>query len=272
MATQSEVEVDGLQIAYERAGEGPPLVLLHGYVGDGAGSWRRQLRELSDEFTVVAWDAPGAGRSSDPPESFRIADYADTLARFVETLGLARPHVVGLSFGGILALELQRRHPRIARSLVLASATAGWAGSLAPEVTEERLRQAVDLADLPSDQFVETLAPTMFSDSAPADLVDRFVESMRGFHPSGFRTMARSSAEADLRDALPGVDVPTLLIYGERDERAPLEVADHIHAAIPHSRLVLLPGVGHLCNLEAPGEFNSELRSFLRSAQDGRPN
>jgi pimeloyl-ACP methyl ester carboxylesterase len=61
------VEVDGLHIAYEQAGSGPVLVLLHGYVGDGPTTWRRQLDGLSDEFTVVAWDAPGAGRSTDPP-------------------------------------------------------------------------------------------------------------------------------------------------------------------------------------------------------------
>jgi pimeloyl-ACP methyl ester carboxylesterase len=64
------VDVDGIRVAYERVGEGPPLVLLHGYVGDGPTTWRRQLEELSDEFTVVAWDAPGAGQSSDPPEDF----------------------------------------------------------------------------------------------------------------------------------------------------------------------------------------------------------
>jgi pimeloyl-ACP methyl ester carboxylesterase len=264
---RGEVEVDGLRIAYERAGEGPPLVLLHGYVGDGPGVWHRQLVELSDEFTVVAWDAPGAGRSSDPPESFRIRDYADSLAGFVEALGLERPHVAGLSFGGTLALELHRRHPGVARTLVLASAYAGWAGSLPPQVTEQRLRQALELADLPAEEFVSALAPTMFSESAPPELVDRFVASMFEFHPAGLRTMARASAEADLRDALPGMDVPTLLLYGDEDVRAPQEVADQLHTGIPHSRLVVIPGAGHLCNLEAPDRFNEEIRDFLRSVR-----
>jgi pimeloyl-ACP methyl ester carboxylesterase len=262
---RGEVEVDGLRIAYERAGEGPALVLLHGYVGNGPGLWHRQLGELSDEFTVVAWDAPGAGRSSDPPESFRIGDYADSLAGFVEELGLERPHVAGLSFGGTLALELHRRHPGVARTLVLASAYAGWAGSLPPPVTEQRLRQALELADLPAEEFISALAPTMFSESAPADLVDRFVASMFEFHPAGFRAMARASAEADLRDALPCIDVPTLLLYGDEDARAPQEVADQLHTAIPHSRLVVIPGAGHLCNLEAPERFNEEIRDFLGS-------
>src|SRR5699024_7264081 len=96
------VDVDGIRVAYERVGEGPPLVLLHGYVGDGPATWRRQLDALSDEFTVVAWDAPGAGGSADPPEMLGMAGYADCLAGFVDALGLTAPHIVGLSFGGAL--------------------------------------------------------------------------------------------------------------------------------------------------------------------------
>jgi pimeloyl-ACP methyl ester carboxylesterase len=124
-----EIEVDGHRIAYERKGAGPPLVVLHGWPMDGR-EWRRQIDGLSDEFTVVAWDAPGAGRSSDPPETFRLSDWADCLAAFIETLGLGRSHVGGLSWGGGLALELYRRHPGVVRTLILASAYAGWAGSL----------------------------------------------------------------------------------------------------------------------------------------------
>jgi pimeloyl-ACP methyl ester carboxylesterase len=94
------VEVDGLRVAYERAGQGPPVVLLHGYVGDGATTWRRQLEELGDQFTVVAWDAPGAGGSSDPPESFGLAGYADCLAGFVGRLGWNGPMWSGCRSGG----------------------------------------------------------------------------------------------------------------------------------------------------------------------------
>lgn len=262
-----QLEVAGLRIAYERAGEGPPLVLLHGYVGDGRRTWRRQIDELSDEFTVVAWDAPGSGGSSDPPEPFRLPDYADCLAGFVEALGFGRPHVAGLSFGGGLALELYRRHPAIPKTLVLASAYAGWAGSLPPEVVQERLQQVLQLADLPPDRFVGAVIPTLFSGSASAEMVDEFAASVSEFHPAGLQAMARSFAEADLRDVLPRIDVPTLLLYGDEDVRAPLNVAEDLHAAIPTSRLVVLPGVGHMCSVEAAERLNAEVRSFLRSVQ-----
>ena len=187
------VEVDGLRIAFERAGDGPPLVLLHGYVGDSRATWQHQLDALSDEFTVVAWDAPGAGQSSDPPESFSLGDFADRLAGFVAALGLERPHVAGLSLGGGLALELYRRHPAVPRTLVLASAYAGWAGSLAPEETERRLRQVLDLADRPPEEFVAAVRPTMFAAGVPQETADAFAASVGEFHPSGSaRWRARS--------------------------------------------------------------------------------
>jgi pimeloyl-ACP methyl ester carboxylesterase len=260
-----KAEVQGLRIAYERMGNGPPLVLLHGFVGDAEGTWRRQLDGLSDDFTVVAWDAPGSGRSSDPPESFRMPDYADCLAGFVNALALDRPHVAGLSFGGALALELYRRHPTIPMTLVLAGAYAGWAGSLPPEVVEQRLRLSLELADLPADRLANAMIPTMFSASAPAESVEGFAANISAFHPAGFRAMARSSAEADLRHVLPRIDVPTLLLYGDQDVRAPLNVAEDLHAAIPTSRLVVMEGVGHASSVEAPERFNAEVRVFLRS-------
>lgn len=257
------IEVDGLRIAYERAGDGPPLVLLHGYVGDGLTTWRRQVEGLCEEFTVVAWDAPGAGDSSDPPESFGMAGYADCLAGFVDRLRLEKPHVAGLSFGGALALELCRRHPAVPMTLILASAYAGWGGSLSAEVAEQRLQQALVLADLAPDEFMGALLPTMFSEATAPETVDEFGASMLAFHPAGFRAMARASAE-DLRDVLPGINVPTLLVYGDKDVRAPLTVAEDLEAAISGSMLVVLPDTGHLCNIEAPDDFNRAVRNFLR--------
>jgi pimeloyl-ACP methyl ester carboxylesterase len=260
------IEVDGFRIAYERAGEGPPLVLLHGYVGDGPATWRGQIDGLSDEFTVIALDAPGAGRSSDPPEAFGLAQYADCLAGFIGKLGLETPHVAGLSFGGILALELYRRHSAIPGTLILASAYAGWAGSLPVEIVEQRLQQAMALADLSPEDFVNALLPTMFSEGTPQESVDAFGATMRAFHPAGFRAMARASAE-DLRDVLPQITIPTLLVYGHKDVRAPLSIAEDLRSAIPGSTLVVLPGAGHVCNIEAPDAFNLAVRNFLQASR-----
>ena len=96
----------------------------------------------------------------------------------------------------------------------------------------------------------------MFSEGTPHEEVDRFGASMRAFHRVGFIAMARAAAE-DLRDVLPEIKVPTLLVYGNHDVRAPLVVAEQFHAAIRGSSLVVIPDAGHLCPLEHPSCSNS---------------
>jgi pimeloyl-ACP methyl ester carboxylesterase len=260
----SEALVGNLQIAYERAGTGPVLLLLHGGISDHR-EWRRQLDALSDEFTLIAWDAPGCGQSSDPPESFRLPDYADCLAGFITALGLERPHVLGLSFGGGLALEFYRRHPMLPRSLILASAYAGWAGSLPAEVVEQRLRQVLREADLPAEQWAPGWLPGLLSANAPAGAAEELIAIISSAHPDGMKVMARAFAEADLRDILGRIAVPTLLLYGGADQRVPLSVAEDLHVSIAGSRLVVMPGVGHQSNMDAPDPFNHEVRAYLRS-------
>jgi pimeloyl-ACP methyl ester carboxylesterase len=257
------VELEDLTLCYERAGHGPPLVLLHGGLSDHR-EWRHQIDGLSDTFTVVAWDTPGCGGSSDPPETFRMPDYADRLAAFTESLGLDRPHVLGLSWGSTLALELYRRRPDIPRTLILTGAYAGWAGSLPPATVQDRLASSLrDLEALSAEAFVRTWVPSLFTDRAPADVVEGYVAVMADLHPEGVRPMLRAMAEADERDVLPTIAVPTLLLYGELDQRSPLPVAQAMHAAIPGSTLVVLPAVGHMSNLETPDRFNDAVRRFL---------
>jgi pimeloyl-ACP methyl ester carboxylesterase len=104
----------------------------------------------------------------------------------------------------------------------------------------------------------------MFSAQVSAQVVDDHGAAMRRFHPAGFRALSRASAE-DLRPLLSRIVAPALLVYGDADVRAPIEVAEKLRAALPHSTLVTLPGIGHCCNAEAPKEFNREVRDFLRA-------
>ena len=166
----------------------------------------------------------------------------------------------------MLALELFRRHRDIPKKLVLASAYAGWAGSFPAAVVAERLRRSLEASRLSPPEFVAAMLPSMFSPEAPADQVAAFAANIAEFDPAGFRLMAKASAETDLRDMLATVDVPTLLLYGDQDVRAPRPVAEALHAAIPGSRLVFLPGVGHANSIEAPDRFTAEVRAFLDAA------
>jgi len=94
------------------------------------------------------------------------------------------------------------------------------------------------------------------------------VRIMSEIRPAGTRAMAYALAEADLRDMLGSIAVPTLLLYGDADERAPLDVANALHTAIPASELRLLRGLGHECYLEDPETFNEEVRRFVRSGHE----
>ena len=256
------VDVDGLTIAYERAGDGPPLVLLHGGFSDHR-AWRRQAESLSNKWTVVAWDAPGCGASSDPPADFKLSDYADCVAGLVDAIGLERPHVCGLSFGAGLALQLYDGHPQLPRSLVLASAYAGWGGSLPSEEIEARLARAAADAEKPPEHWVESYLPTFFAGKVSQAAVDEVVAMMLDTRPTGMLPMLHAFAEADLRPMLSRISVPTLLLYGDADVRSPLDVAEEIHAAIPTSQLTVLPRVGHALHVEASDVFDAEVRRFL---------
>ncbi|MCL7412207.1 MAG: alpha/beta hydrolase [ANME-2 cluster archaeon] len=109
--------------------------------------------------------------------------------------------------------------------------------------------------------------PTLFTKSVSTDVIKETAAIMSEFHPIGMRAMLLAFAEADLRDMLPTIEVPTLLLYGEADQRSPLNVAESLHARIPGSKLVVILDVGHMSNLEAPEIFNTEVRNFLRAYQ-----
>jgi pimeloyl-ACP methyl ester carboxylesterase len=262
--TVDHIDVGGMGIAYERRGAGLALVLLHGAFGDSR-VWRSQLDGLSDEFTVVAWDAPGCGRSSDPPDTFRASDYAHCLRAFIEMLDLGHPHLLGLSWGAVVALDFFRWHPNIPRTLVLASAYAGWAGSLPAEVVEERRQQAARAMSLPSTQMARESIPGLLTEAASPELREELVAIMSEYHPVGMRVAASAFETVDLRDVLPSIDVPTLLLYGDADQRSPLYVAQDLQAQINGSTLAVIPGAGHLSNVDAPDRFNAEVRRFLRA-------
>jgi pimeloyl-ACP methyl ester carboxylesterase len=258
----SAVEWNGLKVAYRRAGDGPPLVLLHGAASDGR-LWQPQLAGLADEFTVVAWDEPGAGESSDIPTDFALADYADCLAALIEHLELGAAHVAGLSWGGTVALELYRRRPELVATLVMIDSYAGWKGSLPEEEVRARVegtRQA-----LAAPAFDPTL-PGLFAGDPPAEFLSLLEEVGAAVRPHTFKVQLSVMAKADLNDVLPTIAVPTLLVWGELDARSPLTVAHQFERAIPAASLVVIPECGHVSNLEQPAQVNAAVREFCLTA------
>lgn len=257
------VRGNGLEIAYERVGEGPPLVFAHGAAEDGR-VWQPQLAALPDEFTVVAWDEPGAGRSSDLPADFGLAGYANCLAALIEALALGPAHVAGLSWGGTVVQELYRHRPELVATLILVDTYAGWKGSLPEDEVRARVAGARQMLAAPAEEFDPTL-PGLFAGDPPAEFVSLLQEIAAAVRPESLSTQLFVMAEADQRDLLPRIAVPTLLIWGELDARSPLSVARQFQQAIPDTKLVVIPGSGHVSNLERPEQFNEAVREFCRA-------
>ena len=177
----------------------PPSSLLHGFLCDSR-VWQPQLRGLSDGYRVVAWDAAGAGASDDPPEAFAIADWVEDLRRLLDELALEAAHVVGLSWGGLVAQAFYGRYASRVRSLVLSDTYAGWLGSLPADAVEKRLARCLSESELDPAEFVARWVPTeFFTDAVSEEVTSTMADIVTGFHPLGFRLMARSLAENDRR-------------------------------------------------------------------------
>jgi pimeloyl-ACP methyl ester carboxylesterase len=256
------VDVDGVRIAYTSAGSGPPLLLLHGAPGDSR-TWEWVIPDLSRDHAVIAWDAPGFGQSSDVDESWRAPQFADALAGFVVAVGVERPHVVGLSFGTMLALSFYEHHPSMVASLILLGAYAGWAGSLPADEVSRRVQSFRAIADH-ADEFDPRSHPGLFSDLMTEERAAALDTMMReNVRPATVRAAASIGGETDLRPMLPTVTVPTLLLHGEADARSPVAAAAALHAAIPTSEFVVLPRLGHASCIEDPEACAAEIRRFV---------
>lgn len=242
-------------------------MLVHGAAEDHR-TWRSQVSELARDLTVVAWDEPGAGRSSDVPADFSLGGYAECLAAVIDRVELGPAHVAGLSWGGTVVLELYHRRPDLVATLILVDTYAGWKGSLPEEEVRARFEGAIRMLDTAQDELDPTF-PGLFAGEPPAGVQPLLADIAAAVRPASLRTQLSAMAGADLRHVLPNVDVPTLLIWGEKDVRSPLDVARQFEEAIPHAELVVLPDAGHLSHLEQPERFNEAVRGFCKAHPPG---
>ena len=253
------VEAHGFRIAHVRTGEGHPLVLVHG-AGEDSRTWQSQLAGLADEFTVVAWDEPGAGRSCDLPEGMTLEGFADALAVLIDSLRLGPAHVAGFSWGGTVVLELYRRHPALVATLIMIDTYAGWKGSL--PANEVRARAAGSRRA--PRRFRPHRARTLRR--RPARGVRAVARRRRRCRPprnpgagAGHHGGRRPERPAPWnRRSHPAH-------WGDSDVRSPLSVALDFQRKIPDTHLVVIEGAGHMSHLERPEYVNDALRRFCRA-------
>jgi pimeloyl-ACP methyl ester carboxylesterase len=260
-----KAEVEGKTVAYREAGSGPALVWLHG-IGSNSESWEPQFADLSKDWRVIAWDAPGYGDSDDlEPLGPLAGDYAEALAGLLDSLKIGRAHVGGNSLGALMAAAFWNRHPDRVLSLILSDAASGH-GRLSAEERQEKLMQRLDdVAELGAAGLAQKRGPALVAPSAPPHVVAKVVRGMSRIRPKGYIQAARMLSLGDILRELAGCDVPVLVICGAEDRITPPPTNKRIAEAVAGARFELLSGAGHLPNLEAPDRFNALVRDFLGS-------
>jgi pimeloyl-ACP methyl ester carboxylesterase len=236
------VEADGFRIRYMSAGDGPPLVHLH-----GAGGPRINAAHdlLSRRFRVIAFEMPGFGaeentRTRDMPE------LAETMARAAKALGLAHFYLMGTSFGAKVALNIAVRNPELVRALVLeAPAVIRPAGSRPPSGSPEAVARLLYA-------HPERMPPMPPMDPARADRIAALTTRLRGL-----------DREPDLEARMSGLTMPVLVVLGTRDALIPPELGRLYKDLIPSAHLVLVYDAGHAISAERPEAFEEVVADFL---------
>ncbi len=264
MIQKSHVVIDGRRVAYQSAGSGPAVVLLHG-IGGNATQWRAQLEGLLDEFELVAWDTPGYGESDDPDGDWRMADYAEVLVKLLDHLRFDRVHLIGQSWGGVLAQEFMRGHADRVRSLVLSDTFPGDACRPETERNASLQGRLKALETMTPAEMATSRLPMLVPEGTSQTVKDEVEAMLAMIHPSGYRQAAIALHHSDERDVLSTIDVPTLVIAGEHDHIVPLHLSQLLVDGIPGARLVIIQRTGHLSNQEQPATYNAQLREFLSS-------
>lgn len=259
------VRAGELCVAYDEEGAGPPVVLVHGGLGNRR-MWAPQVRALRSRFRCLACDLRGHGETTggEDVQAFTPALLAQDLIAFADALGLERFHLVGLSVGGLVGQEAAIAHPERIDRLVLADT---WVATVGSERTRQ-LGQAVTplvegaLRLLGTAPLAALAARGMGAGGAEAAELVR--EATAGTSREAAIRVWRGLGVHDTRERLAAIRAPTLVLAGERDANA--AQAGELAARIPGARLVVLEGAGHISNLRAPERFSEEVGRFLEGS------
>ncbi len=260
-------DVTGGPIAWREAGDGPPIVFLHGLGGTRV-SWGAQLRGLSNRFRCIAWDMPGYGDSA-PLEPLTYEGIASSLVTFLDTLEIERADVVGLSFGGMHALHTAIHHPDRINKMVLADSSPafGMDGTTKEDWQAARLAP-LDEGHTPADA-AEVVVDAISFVTLAGQIRDETIEAFGRISARGFRAAVECLPHNDVRDQLASIAHETLVIVGEHDEETPISYAKVLADHMPNAHeLHIIPGVGHLSPAEAPKTFNQLIAEFLAPPEE----
>jgi 3-oxoadipate enol-lactonase len=254
--------INGIQLSYDDVGTDLPIVLLHAFPLDHS-MWAPQIGALVRQGRSIAPDLRGFGAST-PAPPYSMDQYADDVAALLDALGARPAVVIGLSMGGYVAFALWRRHRARVRALVLADTRAG----ADTDEGREKRRRLIEVArSRGSGTVAETQLASMVGDTTRQrrpEVVEMVRTLMTAAPVEGIvGALEAMMTRPDSTPTLATIDVPTLIVVGEEDTLTPPHEAQAMHERIRGSRLEVIAGAGHICNLERPAAFTHVLSEFV---------
>ncbi len=228
-------------IPYLVGGDGPDLLMIHG-LSASLDWWQHNAPALASRFRVHLVDLPGFGRLGHLNQTHDIQGYADWLLAFMDSIDLRRPHLVGLSMGGDIAVRVAARYPDRVGRLVLATPAAILPGG---------------------SMFAWAITGIRVLTEIPASLIPLAIRDGRWVDLQTLWRTSRNLITRDVRDLMPDVQAETLILASNNDPVIPPWLAESFADSIPNSRLAVFPGAGHLVMLSQPDQFNQQVISFL---------
>jgi pimeloyl-ACP methyl ester carboxylesterase len=243
---------DGVGLYYEVHGEGPVVLLTHGYSATSE-MWRGQVGPLSQGRRLLIWDMRGHGRSDYPadPAAYSEAATVADMAALLDAVGAETAVIGGLSLGGYMSLAFHRRQPRRVRALLILDTGPGFRNDEARAAWNQRALDTARGFETEGLRRLRALSP------------ERATSTHRS--AEGLAYAARgmlAQQDAAVIDSLPTIAVPSLVVVGAEDKPF-LAASDYMAAKIPGARKVVIPGAGHAVNLDRPAEFNAAVLDFL---------
>jgi 3-oxoadipate enol-lactonase len=255
------IKVGDLNIGYQERGAGEAIVFLHG-VGSDISTWDEQLNYFSEMWRAVALEYPGYGASDLPAKGLSRRDIAHYLFGAMDGLTINTAHMVGLSMGGVMCLEMALQQPARLRSLTLVDTFAYHPNG---SVILKNLHK--DISAMPMLEFARSRVGLIVSPGASGSVKQEVIRTMAKIAKETYRWSTRAVWTSDYRRDLPHITIPALVAIGEHDQLTPKVLSEALHRGIAGSKLVVIPGAGHLSNLENPAFFDRMVEDFILSVE-----
>lgn len=251
-------KVNGIVLHYRLEGAGPTVVFINS-LGSDLRIWDAQAEGLAPDFQVLRYDKRGHGLSEAPPPRYTLADHTQDLKALLDCLGLERASLVGVSVGGMIALDFARTHPERTRALVLMD-TGARIGSV--ESWNERIKaiRETSLAEVARGVVARWFTPQFFKER-PAE-AQGYYQMLARTPVEGYIGTCAALRDADLRGQLSGVKAPALVLCGAHDPSTPPALSEALAQELK-APLRLIEGAAHLPCIEQPRAVLSEIRAFL---------